>query len=79
MFNQIHGRDDRRDIEVDPPFTFKQSSAENSEDIAINKVQNPDPSGSGEFELRQQVVVWSKGKPREKGTENDARDWHTSW
>ena len=42
MFNQIHGRDDRRDIEVDPPFTFKQSSAENSEDIAINKVQNPD-------------------------------------
>jgi prepilin-type N-terminal cleavage/methylation domain-containing protein len=44
-----------------------------------NKVQNPDPSGSGEFELRQQVLVWSKGKPREKGAENDARDWHTSW
>ena len=44
-----------------------------------NKVQNPDPSGSGEIELRQTVVVWSKGKPREKGAENDARDWHTSW
>jgi prepilin-type N-terminal cleavage/methylation domain-containing protein len=44
-----------------------------------NKVENPDPSGSGEIELRQQVVVWSKGKPRQKGSENEAKDWHTSW
>jgi prepilin-type N-terminal cleavage/methylation domain-containing protein len=44
-----------------------------------NKVQNPDPNGAGEVELRQKVIVWSEGKPREKGAANDPRDWHTSW
>ena len=44
-----------------------------------NKVQNPNPSGSGEAELRQKIIVWSEGKPREKGSANDPRDWHTSW
>ena len=44
-----------------------------------NKVQNPNPSGAGEAELRQGIIVWSEGKPREKGSANDPRDWHTSW
>lgn len=45
-----------------------------------NKVQNPDPGGgTGEVELRQPIVVWSKGKPIKKGTDNGPKDWHTSW
>ena len=42
MFNQIHGRADHRETGVDPLLAFKQSSYENSEDSAIDKVQNPD-------------------------------------
>ena len=40
-----------------------------------NEVQNPVSGGV----LRQTIIVWSKGKPRIKGTENGPEDWHTSW
>ena len=51
MFNQIHGRDDRREIEVDPPSSsYEESLAkeydktiqETEENIAVNKIQNPE-------------------------------------
>ena len=43
MFNQIHGRDDRREIEVDPPSSYEEPSNNEYEvDIAINKIQDPD-------------------------------------
>ncbi|MFP6874241.1 MAG: prepilin-type N-terminal cleavage/methylation domain-containing protein [Verrucomicrobiales bacterium] len=41
-----------------------------------SKVLNPDTGGD---DLRQTIVVWSKGKPRQKGTDNGPQDWHTSW
>ena len=40
-----------------------------------NEVKNPVSGGV----LRQTIIVWSKGKPRIKGTENGPEDWHTSW
>ena len=50
MFNQIHGRDDRRAIEVDPPSSYEESLAkeydktiqETEANIAVNKIQNPE-------------------------------------
>ena len=43
MFNQVHGRDDRREIEVDPPSSYEEPSNNEYEvDIAINKIQDPD-------------------------------------
>ena len=57
MFNQIHGKDDRLDIEVDPPFAFEQSSDEISEDIAIDKVQNPDHyrQGASPYDMAKSI------------------------
>ena len=50
MFNQISGRDDRRDIEVDPPSSYEESIVreydkiiyECEEETAVDKIQNPE-------------------------------------
>jgi len=48
MFNQTHGRDDRRDIEVDPPSSYEESICQENEKIiykteedAVDNIQNP--------------------------------------
>tara|TARA_B100000925_G_C21940003_1_gene444156 strand:+ start:240 stop:623 length:384 start_codon:yes stop_codon:yes gene_type:complete len=50
MFNQIHGRDDRREIEVDPPSSYKEKMVQEYDktiekyevNIAMDKIQNPE-------------------------------------
>ncbi len=50
MFNQIHGRDDRREIEVDPPCSYEDQIVQEYDktireyevNIAIDKIQDPD-------------------------------------
>ena len=43
MFNEIHGRDDRRVIEVDPPSSYEERSTDDfGLDSAVDKIQNPD-------------------------------------
>jgi len=50
MFNQIHGRDDRREIEVDPPSSYEEKIVQEYDktiekyevNIAMDKIQNPE-------------------------------------
>ena len=50
MFNQVHGRDDRREIEVDPPSSYEEKIVQEYDktireyevNIAIDKIQDPD-------------------------------------
>jgi len=50
MFNSIHGRDDRREIEVDPPSSYEEKIVQgydktiekHESNIALDKIQNPE-------------------------------------